>query len=166
MRYINELREGDNVAGIYLCKQKTIQKTKAGKTYYSLILQDKTGVIDTKIWELNNGIDNFEQMDYIRVDGNVTSFQGSLQMNVRRLRRAREGEYLPQDYIPCSAYDIDKMYRELSDYVNSVQNRILRGSLKGTRRQKGCIMVSWEDFWNIPCMSQDSAIFTVNSILS
>ncbi len=126
MRYINELREGDNVAGIYLCKQKTIQKTKAGKTYYSLILQDKTGVIDTKIWELNNGIDNFEQMDYIRVDGNVTSFQGSLQMNVRRLRRAREGEYLPQDYIPCSVYDIDKMYRELSDYVNSVQNPHLR----------------------------------------
>ena len=126
MRYINELREGDNVAGIYLCKQKTIQKTKAGKTYYSLILQDKTGVIDTKIWELNNGIDNFEQMDYIRIDGNVTSFQGSLQMNVRRLRRAREGEYLPQDYIPCSVYDIDKMYRELSDYVNSVQNPHLR----------------------------------------
>ena len=126
MRYINELREGDNVAGIYLCKQKTIQKTKAGKTYYSLILQDKTGVIDTKIWELNNGIDNFEQMDYIRIGGNVTSFQGSLQMNVRRLRRAREGEYLPQDYIPCSVYDIDKMYRELSDYVNSVQNPHLR----------------------------------------
>ena len=126
MRYIHELREGDNVAEIYLCKQKTIQKTKAGKTYYSLILQDKTGVIDTKIWELNNGIDNFEQMDYVRVDGNVTSFQGSLQMNVRRLRRAREGEYLPQDYIPCSVYDPEKMYRELSDYVNSVQNPHLR----------------------------------------
>ncbi len=126
MRYINELREGDNVAGIYLCKQKTVQKTKAGKTYYSLILQDKTGVIDTKIWELNNGIDNFEQMDYIRVDGNVTSFMGSLQMNVRRLRRAREGEYLPEDYIPCSVHDLKEMYRDLSDYVNKVQNPHLR----------------------------------------
>ena len=63
MRYINEFREGDNVSDIYLCKLKNIAKTKAGKTYYSLILQDKTGVIDTKIWELNNGIDNFEQMD-------------------------------------------------------------------------------------------------------
>ena len=67
MRYINELREGDNVSEVYLCKVKNIAKTKAGKTYYSMILQDKTGVIDTKIWDLNNGIENFEQMDYINM---------------------------------------------------------------------------------------------------
>ena len=34
MRYINELREGDNVSDVYLCKVKNIAKTKAGKTYY------------------------------------------------------------------------------------------------------------------------------------
>ena len=56
MRYINDLREGENVSDIYLCKSKNIAKTKAGKTYYSLTLQDKTGVIDTKIWDLNHGI--------------------------------------------------------------------------------------------------------------
>lgn len=126
MRYINELKEGDNVADIYLCKMKNIAKTKAGKTYYSMILQDKTGMIDTKIWELNHGIENFEQMDYVRVDGNVTSFQGSLQLNVRRLRRAKEGEYLPEDYIPCSDKDINVMFKELSNYVNKTQNIYLR----------------------------------------
>ena len=126
MRYIGELREGDNVADIYLCKMKNIAKTKAGKTYYSMILQDKTGMIDTKIWELNHGIENFEQMDYVRVDGNVTSFQGSLQLNVRRLRRAKEGEYLPEDYIPCSEKDVDVMFKELSNYVNKTQNIYLR----------------------------------------
>jgi len=126
MRYIGELREGDNVGEIYLCKQKNIAKTKAGKTYYSMILQDKTGMIDTKIWELNNGIDNFEQMDYVRVDGNVTSFQGNLQLNVRRLRRAKEGEYLPEDYVPCSSKSIDGMFKELSNYVNKTQNIYLR----------------------------------------
>ncbi len=126
MRYISELREGDNVAEIYLCKVKNIAKTKAGKTYYSMILQDKTGVIDTKIWELNNGIDNFEQMDYVRIDGNVTSFQGNLQLNVRRLRRAKEGEYAPENYIPCSSKNIDEMYKELSNFVNKTQNIYLR----------------------------------------
>ena len=126
MRYINELREGDNVSEVYLCKVKNIAKTKAGKTYYSMILQDKTGVIDTKIWDLNNGIDNFEQMDYIRVEGNITSFQGSLQLNVRRLRKAREGEFAMEDYIPCSSKSIDGMFKELSNYVNHVQNIYLR----------------------------------------
>ena len=43
-----------------LCKSKQVLKTKAGKTYYSLLLQDKTGVIDAKVWELNNGIADFD----------------------------------------------------------------------------------------------------------
>ena len=126
MRYINELKEGMNVSEIYLCKGKNIFKTKAGKTYYSMLLQDKTGVIDTKIWDLNNGIEHFEQMDFVRVDGSITSFQGSLQMNVRRLRKAREGEYDPAEYIPCSTKNIDEMFRELTGYVNNMGNIHLR----------------------------------------
>ena len=126
MRYINEFREGENVSGIYLCKTKNIARTKTGKTYYSLVLQDKTGIIDTKIWELTRGIESFEQMDYVRVEGNITSFQGNLQFNVRRLRRASEGEYIPQDYIPSTTKNVDAMFKELTGYVNRIQNIYLR----------------------------------------
>ena len=65
MTYIEEYKEGNKFFGIYLCKSKQILKTKAGKTYYSLLLQDKTGIIDAKVWELNNGIDDFDSMDFI-----------------------------------------------------------------------------------------------------
>ena len=51
MTYIEEYKEGNKFSGIYLCKTKQVLKTKAGKTYYSLILQDKTGIIDGKVWE-------------------------------------------------------------------------------------------------------------------
>jgi len=113
MRYINELREGDNVREIYLCKQLQSLKTKIGKSYYSLLLQDKTGTLDAKVWELGNGIEHFEQMDYIQVEGQLTSFQGALQLNVKRIRRCSEGEYNPADYMPSSEYDIEAMYKEL-----------------------------------------------------
>lgn len=86
MNYLKDYREGEKFVGTYLCKQKQILKTKAGKTYYSLTLQDKTGTADGKIWELNNGIANFEPMDYIHCEGMVTSFQGNLQMNISRVR--------------------------------------------------------------------------------
>ena len=71
MNYLKDYREGEKFVGTYLCKQKQILKTKAGKTYYSLTLQDKTGTADGKIWELNNGIANFEPMDYIHCEGMV-----------------------------------------------------------------------------------------------
>ncbi len=114
------------MAGTYLCKSKQILKTKAGKTYYSLIIQDKTGTADAKIWDLNNGIGTFEAMDYIYCEGMVTSFQGNIQMNISRLRKSEEGEYDPADYIPVSKKDIEEMFRQILDYVNSVRNPYLR----------------------------------------
>ena len=35
MHFIKDLKEGENVSEIYLCKQKQALKTKAGKSYYS-----------------------------------------------------------------------------------------------------------------------------------
>ena len=126
MKYIETLREGERVSGVYLCKTKQTAKTKGGKTYYSLILQDKTGTIDAKIWELSGGIDHFEPLNYIKIDGDVTSYQGALQLNVRRVRLASEGEYVPSDYLPVSDKDIETMYSELLALVKSLKNEKLR----------------------------------------
>lgn len=126
MTYIEEYKEGKKFYGIYLCKSKQVLKTKAGKTYYSLILQDKTGIIDGKVWELNNGIDDFDSMDFIMTDGMVTTFQGSRQVNINRIRKAQEGEYDPAEYIPASKYDREEMYRELKEIVATIREPHLK----------------------------------------
>lgn len=130
MRFIKELREGDMISSIYLCKDKRTLQTKAGKNYYSMQLHDKTGSVDAKVWDLSNGIDHFESMDYIQVDAQVTSFQGTLQLNVRRVRRASEGEYNPVDYMPCSKKNLDEMYDELLSFIQSVKEPHLQKLLQ------------------------------------
>ena len=104
MKYIETFREGERICDIYLCKVKQVAKTKAGKTYYSLVLQDKTGTIDAE----------------------VTSYQGNLQLNARRIRVAREGEYVPEDYLPMSEKDRGEMYRQLTAMIASVHTSCLR----------------------------------------
>ena len=126
MRYINELREGEMVSETYLCKTKQTLKTKAGKNYYSLLLQDKTGTLDTKIWEISGGIDHFEGMDYIHVDGQVVSFQGSLQLNVKRLRRSQEGEYDPSDFMPVTSKNVEEMFKEILKQIAKLENKYLK----------------------------------------
>ncbi len=126
MKYIDSLREGMRISEVYLCKSKQIAQTKAGKDYGNLVLQDKTGTIDSKIWDLGSpGICNFEAMDYVAVDADVTMFQGNNQLNIRRIRVADEGEYVPADYLPISTKDIPKMYEELVGYVKSIKNPYL-----------------------------------------
>lgn len=126
MKFIENLREGDRVNDIYLCKHKQAAVTKNGKPYENVILQDKTGTIDAKIWEPNSGgIEEFEAMDYVDVVGDVSNFQGALQLSIKRVRRAQEGEYDPQDYLPVSEKDVDEMYSELRQILGTVQNPYL-----------------------------------------
>ena len=127
MKYINTFREGMHVSDVYLCKSKQIALTKAGKEYGSLILQDKTGTVDAKIWDLGSpGVGSFEALDYVYVDADVTVFQGSHQLNVKRIRRAEDVEYIPEDYLPVSAKSIDQMYGELEAYIASLKRRKTR----------------------------------------
>ena len=124
--YIETLREGMHVSEVYLCKTKQIAQTKAGKDYGNLVLQDKTGTVDSKIWDLNSpGIGNFDAMDYVHVDADVVVFQGNNQLNIRRIRKADEGEYVAADYLPVSSKDIPTMYEELAGDARSIKNPYL-----------------------------------------
>lgn len=131
MKYIKDYKEGDRVFDIYLCKHKQSAVTKNGKPYDNVILQDKTGTVDAKVWDPNNaGIDDFDTLDYIEVYGDVTSFQGALQVNVKRIRKCREGEYNPADYLPVSKFPIEDMMQELLGYINSIENTCLKKLLQ------------------------------------
>lgn len=126
MKYIETFKEGEKIAGVYLCKSKASAVTKNGKPYDSVILQDKTGTVDAKIWDPNSlGIDDFDALDYVDVVADVIVFNGATQLNVKRIRKVGEGEYNPADYLPVSEKDIDGMYEELKKYIAMVKNEYL-----------------------------------------
>ncbi len=127
MKYIQDLREGDFIKNeIYLCKSKQVLTGKNGKNYVSLIIQDKSGTIDAKIWDFSNEIEQYETMDFVHIDARVTSFQDSLQLNVSRIYKAREGEYYPEDYFPVTTKDVEEMYREIKNYISALKEPYLK----------------------------------------
>ena len=123
MRYIKDMSEGERVQDIYLCKYKQSAVTKNGKTYENVILQDKTGTLDAKIWEPNSlGIDEFEAMDYVEVTGEVTTFNGTLQLNIKRIRKIDAERCNQRDFLPCSEKNIEEMYQELLGFIKKIKN--------------------------------------------
>lgn len=127
MKYLKDYKDGDRVSDIYLCKNKQSAITKNGKSYDNVILQDKTGTMDAKVWDPNSaGIGEYDTMDYIEVYGEISSFQGALQLSVKRVRLCQEGEYDPADYLPVTSKNIDSMYQELIGYINKMENRYLK----------------------------------------
>ncbi|MFI3212507.1 MAG: HD domain-containing protein [Eubacteriales bacterium] len=131
MKYLKDLKDGDRVFDIYLCKHRQSAVTKNGKNYDNVILQDKTGTIDAKIWDPNSaGISEFDAMDYVEVYGDVSSFQGNLQISIKRTRVCREGEFDPSDYLPVSSKNIEIMFTELLEFIAKIENTYLKTLLE------------------------------------
>lgn len=130
MRYISDLKQDETVIEHYLCKKKQTLKSRSGKNYLSLLLQDKTGTINAKVWELNNQIQNFEENDFIKIDATVLTYQNELQLTVRKIRKSQEGEYEPMDYIPSTDKNIEELFKEIINIINSLENKHIKTLLE------------------------------------
>ena len=131
MRFIDGLCEGETIRNVYLCKGKRSAETRNGKPYDNLILQDKTGTLDGKVWDPNSqGIADYDEMDFIEVYGEIINYNNNLQMNIKQIRKAQEGEYIAADYMPTTEKSTDGMYEELLGYIKKVDNPYLRQVLE------------------------------------
>ena len=123
MKYLKDYHDGDRVNEIYMCKHKQSAVTKNGKPYESVILQDKTGTMDAKIWDpYSGGIDEFDALDFVEIRGDITVFNNVLQVNVKRVRKCHEGEYNPAEYLPMTPFNIDEMFARLKEIIGSIEN--------------------------------------------
>lgn len=112
--YINDFKEGMSVEGTYLCHHKALLKDKNGKPYLNLKFRDRTGIIEARVWDRAPQFSqNFENLDYVAIKGNVVSFQGHLQLNVRDIRTAPLDSIVQEDFLPHTQKDVEQMYSEL-----------------------------------------------------
>ena len=130
MKYIEEFKEADRIIEHYLCKQKQSLKSRSGKTYLSLKLQDKTGFIDAKVWDLTNDIQNFEEGDYIKIDGIVQTYQNDLQLKINKIRKSEGGEFEPMNYIPCTDKDIGTLYEQIVGYIQTIADKHIKALME------------------------------------
>ena len=127
MKYIQELQEGNAVRDIYYFKQKNAAVTKNGRDYWNVILQDKTGTMDAKVWDIGSpSIVDFETGDFVYVYGEVSSFNGALQITIKQSRPAKEGEYNTTEYFPVTSKNVDELWAKLMSFVDSVSNPHLK----------------------------------------
>ncbi len=126
MHYINELKDGESFREFYLCNKRQSMKSKAGKTYLSLTLSDKTGTINGKVWDMTRDIQSFNEGDYIKIEASVQTFNNELQLNIKKIRRADEGEYNEADYIPTTEKDINDLSNKLLSFIKSIENKYIK----------------------------------------
>ena len=112
--YVNELEPNQVIQTSFLVHSKEIRQKKSGEFYLSLLLADRTGELDAKMWDnVAEVLDAFDRDDFVKVKGLVQVFHNRPQMTIHKLRRMDDSEIDFVDYFPSSRRDPEAMWGEL-----------------------------------------------------
>ncbi len=105
----------------FLLLSKQTRSTKSNKPYLNLILADKTGQLEARVWDPNDPriAKDANKGDLVKARGCVTRFDERLQMKVEQLRKASPSEADKSDMLPSTIYNVDELWRELTGFVDS-----------------------------------------------
>src|SRR6267142_5937945 len=128
--YVTELKPNQLVTTTFLVHVKDIRQKKSGEPYLSLLLGDRTGDVDAKMWDnVAEVMETFEREDFVKVKGLFQIFHNRPQLTIHKIRRAAESEVELADYFPASERNPDEMLAELRGIVAGMTNPHLRGLL-------------------------------------
>lgn len=128
--YVNGLEANQQVNGVFLVHLKDVRQKKTGEPYLSLILADKTGDIDAKMWDnVSDVLDTFEKDDFLKVKGLAQVYQNKIQLTIHRLQKADEREVDCADFFPSSKRNADEMFAEVRAIVAGFANPHLKALL-------------------------------------
>src|ERR1700760_1771028 len=107
--------EEQSVTGFFSASMKSLRDKKDGGKYLALILKDRTGEMEARMWDnAAEASPEFEQGDVVKLKALVCRYQERLQLKVERIRAAVDGEYDPVDFLPATTKDVDELWAELN----------------------------------------------------
>ena len=120
--------EGKVFNGYFLVLAKQQRTTKTNKPYLNLILGDKTGQLEGRVWELSDPriAKDFERGDIVKARGCASRFDDRLQMKIDQLRVALPNEVDKADMLPSTTYDVATLWSQLRGFVDSLTNADLK----------------------------------------
>ena len=130
--YVQDLEVNSRVTTFFLVQSKEIRfKKNSGEPYLSLMLSDRTGRIEAKMWDgVEEVAETFDRDDFVKVKANVQLYRDQNQLVIQKLRRAEESEVDLSDYVPHTKRDLDEMIAELRGVVNGFTNPHLQALLR------------------------------------
>jgi 3'-5' exoribonuclease len=103
------------------------EKKQGGGQFLALILADKTGTMEARMWEEFAGaLATCAEGCYIKAQGQISKYQGKFQITLQKMRFAADSEIDPADYQPATKFDVDEMWAELRGYAAAFANPDLK----------------------------------------
>ena len=131
--FVSELADKMSVESVFLIRDKHFGTGKNGKNFLTLQLGDRSGSVDSRVWENAEAIQLiYQQGDVARVKGVVQLFQGRLQLIVHKMEKIEASEVESDLLIAASRRSAEVMEAELHSIVEKLDPGPVRTLLSNT----------------------------------
>ncbi len=136
MKKLMDYKVGEPVDIFLFIKQSTKSVTQQGSPFMSLVLQDKSGDLEAKLWDTGEEQERlFGAAEIVRVGGEVHEYRGKNQLRIKSIRPAKEEEGISMsDLVPSAEKSKEALMDELMQFFFEMENpqiqRITRHLIK------------------------------------
>ncbi len=121
--FVAELKEKMDFEGAFLVKIIQLHVDKNGRPYLNLILMDRTGEIEARVWDNASKLaEEVRAQDLLRVAGKVNLYQGRRQVIVEAAAKLPEGSAPLDRFVPASSYDVNRLYADLHALFSTLED--------------------------------------------
>jgi 3'-5' exoribonuclease len=130
--FVSDLGTEQTITTFFLVQEKEIRNTRAGKTFLRLSLGDRSGTIEAVMWDqFEAPAKDIGRDDIVKVNGRVEIYKNKPQLTLQQLRLAKPEEVDLADYLPHTKEDVGKLWTQLVEYANSIENPWLKKLVGG-----------------------------------
>lgn len=130
-RFISQMRPEETINEVFLITSRQLRPNRNGVLYLQLRLTDRTGSVDARLWNADEGfLKRFAPGDYVRAEGVTQVYQGHLQIILSKITKISPEEVNPNDFLPLSQQELDQNLNRLAQILRSVDEPHLRAVLE------------------------------------
>lgn len=125
---IKDFKVGEEVTGYYLVKAKNVKTSSANKPYIDFTLQDITGEVNAKLWDVKGDVEaQYNPGEVVKIMGTVTQWQQSVQLKLIKIRALlAEDDVDFSQFIPTAPIDAQVMLDEILSFVHEMVSEDVR----------------------------------------
>ncbi len=120
---LNNIKNNQYIEGFFIVHKKEVLTAKNNKQYLNLIIGDKTGQINAKMWDISHNFDNIEEEDVVFLKGKVDKFKDNLQVIVESIEKKEVPETILNNLIPTTDKNIEEMFANILNFKNSISTK-------------------------------------------
>ena len=127
---IKDLKDGMSITDVFLVKDFTKRVTSAGLSYLTITLQDSSGVIDAKKWEIAaDDLDIIKIGAIIKIRGEVLDYKNKLQIKVLSVEKVDSDDESLKNLLIESPVPKEILVQKFRNIYSGVKNPDCRAIL-------------------------------------